>query len=535
MKKTTGNDPEALLKQLRKLPENKICPNCGTASEFGFGSVCVKYNYFVCDLCKTSHQAISHRVKSITMSTWTIEEVRQLEDHHGGGNAACRHVWLANAPGFGGKYPGGSRPKAGDKVETFKQFVIDCYEHGKFRATSPYQGTNGNDSGSATPVSRSSSASTTQNIRTNGENSPGLVTAPAPMRVPAAKVEADLLGFGFDNMNLSTPPAVTPPPPPQNTSSFGFDNDFFGSVSSVPTPPPAVSTLSSDPFSLQLPQSQSFGGFDEFHSTPQSSPFGASANASTSSGIFDAFGSASPTLTAAPAPAFSQQSNSMHPPSFDVFGSSPIPLLAPQPSQQATLGSGFPARGQSNLMSGNSSPSPMLSIPMPNQQQLSNSAAAGYRSGPAVMSSNVNNSFAISSMSIMNAPGTQQQRPMGGGVGMGMNGGVGMGMTSGFGVGMGGPARGPMSGGPMSGGPMSGGMSPGLSAGMRPSSGMMMSGASLSGVGYGAGTSNSMGGRPNGGAVDSFSFVSTAMQQQLGGTSPASNNTSNNSSNTQRW
>ena len=102
MKKSTANDPETLLKQIRKLPENKICPNCGTASEFGFGSVCVKYNAFVCDLCKTSHQAISHRVKSITMSTWTIDEVKQLEDHHGGGNAACRHIWLANAPAYGG-------------------------------------------------------------------------------------------------------------------------------------------------------------------------------------------------------------------------------------------------------------------------------------------------------------------------------------------------------------------------------------------------------------------------------------------------
>jgi hypothetical protein len=94
-------DPEALLKNIRKLPANKICPNCGSASEFGFGNVCVKFNSFVCDMCKTSHQAISHRVKSITMSTWTMDEVRALEDENGGGNDACRHVWLANAPNCG--------------------------------------------------------------------------------------------------------------------------------------------------------------------------------------------------------------------------------------------------------------------------------------------------------------------------------------------------------------------------------------------------------------------------------------------------
>ena len=45
---------EALLKKVRKLEENLTCPNCGTYNQFGFGSVCVKFKTFVCDLCKTS-------------------------------------------------------------------------------------------------------------------------------------------------------------------------------------------------------------------------------------------------------------------------------------------------------------------------------------------------------------------------------------------------------------------------------------------------------------------------------------------------
>lgn len=76
-------------------------------------------------MCKTSHQAISHRVKSVSMSAWTIEEVRELMDGNGGGNAAAKHIWLLNAPPPGGKYPGGQRPRQGDRVEIFKQFVID--------------------------------------------------------------------------------------------------------------------------------------------------------------------------------------------------------------------------------------------------------------------------------------------------------------------------------------------------------------------------------------------------------------------------
>lgn len=46
--------PELRLKKLRRLEHNIICPNCGTAAPqgLGFGSVCVKFNTFICDLCE---------------------------------------------------------------------------------------------------------------------------------------------------------------------------------------------------------------------------------------------------------------------------------------------------------------------------------------------------------------------------------------------------------------------------------------------------------------------------------------------------
>ena len=132
--------PELMLKKLRRLPANMTCPNCGTPAQpgIGFGNVCVKFKTFVCDLCKTSHQAISHRVKSFSMSTWTMEEVMDLTVDRKGGNQVALHVWLAKAPAFGERYSGGSRPKEGDKIEIFKQFITDCYEHGKFKATTPF-------------------------------------------------------------------------------------------------------------------------------------------------------------------------------------------------------------------------------------------------------------------------------------------------------------------------------------------------------------------------------------------------------------
>ena len=90
---STGNaQAEAALKRLRKLEQNCVCPNCGTHNQFGFGNVCVKFKTFVCDNCKSSHQAISHRCKSVTMSTWNMEEVQELTAQRGGGNLAACHA-----------------------------------------------------------------------------------------------------------------------------------------------------------------------------------------------------------------------------------------------------------------------------------------------------------------------------------------------------------------------------------------------------------------------------------------------------------
>eukprot|EP01036_Dinobryon_divergens_P024227 gene24227-32658_t len=140
---------DIMLKKLRKLEANMICPNCGTRAQagIGFGNVCVKFKTFICDSCKTSHQAISHRVKSITMSNWTSDEVNELTDQRGGGNNAALHIWLQNSPPVGQRYSGGKRPQSGDNIDIFKKFIADCYELGRFKSSTPYippivQGTN---------------------------------------------------------------------------------------------------------------------------------------------------------------------------------------------------------------------------------------------------------------------------------------------------------------------------------------------------------------------------------------------------------
>lgn len=51
------------LTAIRRLPENKACANCSSESQFGHSNVVVKFRSFVCDNCKSAHQAFSHRVK----------------------------------------------------------------------------------------------------------------------------------------------------------------------------------------------------------------------------------------------------------------------------------------------------------------------------------------------------------------------------------------------------------------------------------------------------------------------------------------
>merc|ERR1712137_375802 len=86
---------EKELSRLRKLPENKICPNCGVKESLGFQAIVVPFKIFVCSSCKSAHQAFSHRCKSASMSNWTMEEVAMLDEQNGGGNRLAAANWLA--------------------------------------------------------------------------------------------------------------------------------------------------------------------------------------------------------------------------------------------------------------------------------------------------------------------------------------------------------------------------------------------------------------------------------------------------------
>lgn len=120
MPASTDKAAEKELQRLRRLDDNKTCPNCFKEERLGFQSVCMAFRTFICTDCKSAHQSFSHRCKSTSQSFWTMEEVKSLDSQNGGGNVAARARWLVAVPE-------GQRPSNDSSLEVYKAFVEKAY------------------------------------------------------------------------------------------------------------------------------------------------------------------------------------------------------------------------------------------------------------------------------------------------------------------------------------------------------------------------------------------------------------------------
>ncbi|CAL4946878.1 unnamed protein product [Urochloa decumbens] len=79
---------EKIIRGLMKLPPNRKCINCNSV---GPQYVCTNFWTFICLSCSGIHREFTHRVKSVSMSKFTTQEVRALEQ---GGNQRARDIYL---------------------------------------------------------------------------------------------------------------------------------------------------------------------------------------------------------------------------------------------------------------------------------------------------------------------------------------------------------------------------------------------------------------------------------------------------------
>ncbi|CAH1115574.1 unnamed protein product [Psylliodes chrysocephalus] len=108
------------LRELGALPLNKYCFDC---NQRGPTYVNVTIGSFVCTKCSGMLRGITppHRVKSISMATFTNEEIDILKSR---GNDYCRQVWL-------GLYEGTPPSTNGDET-SIRDFMIEKYEKRRY-------------------------------------------------------------------------------------------------------------------------------------------------------------------------------------------------------------------------------------------------------------------------------------------------------------------------------------------------------------------------------------------------------------------
>lgn len=111
---------EKVIRGLMKLPPNRRCINCNS---LGPQYVCTNFWTFVCIACSGIHREFTHRVKSVSMSKFTTQEVEALQR---GGNQRARELFLSEWDTQRMRFPDNSNP---DKI---REFIKNVYVDKKY-------------------------------------------------------------------------------------------------------------------------------------------------------------------------------------------------------------------------------------------------------------------------------------------------------------------------------------------------------------------------------------------------------------------
>ena len=158
---------EKILRELSKLEGNRQCMTCqghgGRAPQYA----CTTFGTFVCTTCSGVHREFQFRVKSISNSHFTPEEVKTMQD---AGNDAARARYLAGW--YGTPHERSCSLVENTKREPLKNFIRQVFHERKFE-------------GDAAPPAQAQAQAQAYAAHPNGAFGHSTPTMP-PVRAPAA-------------------------------------------------------------------------------------------------------------------------------------------------------------------------------------------------------------------------------------------------------------------------------------------------------------------------------------------------------------
>ncbi|XP_036392101.1 arf-GAP domain and FG repeat-containing protein 1a isoform X7 [Megalops cyprinoides] len=295
-----------MLREMTSLPPNRKCFDCDqrgpTYANMTVGS-------FVCTTCSGILRGLNppHRVKSISMTTFTQQEIEFLQKH---GNEVCKQIWLGLYDDRTSAIPDFREPQ---KV---KEFLQEKYEKKRWFVP-PEQAKVVASVHASISGSSASSTSSTPEVRPLktllGESAPTLhLNKTTPSQSPVVgRVQAQQMGGQFQEKKFdllsdlggdifAAPPSQTAGSanfanfahfnshPAQSTANADFANfDAFGNTGAPAHFPPAPQPLSQPPHtgSTSGLANANFANFDNFPKS-SSADFGSfSSSQSNSTGV----------------------------------------------------------------------------------------------------------------------------------------------------------------------------------------------------------------------------------------------------------
>ncbi|XP_077226431.1 putative ADP-ribosylation factor GTPase-activating protein AGD14 isoform X2 [Tasmannia lanceolata] len=117
---------EKIIRGLMKLPPNRKCINCNS---LGPQYVCTNFWTFICIACSGIHREFTHRVKSVSMSKFTSQEVEALQS---GGNQRAREIFLRDWDMQRHRLPDSSN------ADRIREFIKNVYVDRKYAGGKTY-------------------------------------------------------------------------------------------------------------------------------------------------------------------------------------------------------------------------------------------------------------------------------------------------------------------------------------------------------------------------------------------------------------